>query len=59
MPFLIKALEDKEPLIRAHTVWALGELLLSECITIFDEKLAEEAESMVLQELDGLRQRFV
>ena len=59
VPFLIKALEDKEPLIRAHTVWALGELLLSESITIFDEKLAEEAESMVLQELDVLRQRFV
>jgi len=59
VPFLIKALEDKEPLIRAHTVWALGELLLSESITVLDEKLAEEAESIVLQELDGLRQRFV
>jgi epoxyqueuosine reductase len=59
VPFLIKALEDKEPLIRAHIVWALGELLLSESITVLDEKLAEEAESMVLQELDGLRQRFL
>jgi len=59
VPFLIKALEDKEPLIRAHTVWALGELLLSESITVLDEKLAEEAESIVLQELDGLRQRFL
>jgi epoxyqueuosine reductase len=57
VPFLIKALEDKEPLIRAHTVWALGELLLSESIPLLDEKLAEEAEPMVLQELDGLRQR--
>jgi len=59
VPFLIKALEDKEPLIRAHTVWALGELLLSESIPLLDEKLAEEAEPMVLQELDGLRQRHL
>ena len=59
VPFLIKALEDKEPLIRAHIVWALGELLLSESISLLDEKLAEEVEPMVLQELDGLRQRFL
>jgi epoxyqueuosine reductase len=59
VPFLIKALEDKEPLIRAHTVWALGELLLSESIPLLDEKLAEEAEPMVLRELDGLRQRHL
>ena len=59
VPFLIKALEDKEPLIRAHTVWALGELLLSESIPLLDEKLAEEADLMVLQELDGLRQRHL
>jgi epoxyqueuosine reductase len=59
VPFLIKALEDKEPLIRAHTVWALGELLLSESIPLLDEKLAEEVEPMVLQELDGLRQRHL
>jgi epoxyqueuosine reductase len=59
VPFLIKALEDKEPLIRAHIVWALGELLLSESISLLDEKLAAEVEPMVLQELDGLRQRFL
>jgi epoxyqueuosine reductase len=58
VPFLIKALEDKEPLIRAHTVWALGELLLAESIPLLDEKLVEEAEPMVLQELEGLRQRY-
>jgi epoxyqueuosine reductase len=59
VPFLIKALEDKEPLIRAHIVWALGELLLSESISLLDEKLAAEVEPMVLQELNGLRQRFL
>lgn len=58
VPFLIKALEDKEPLIRAHTVWALGELLLSESLPLLHEKLVAEEEPMVLQELEALRQRF-
>jgi len=26
MPALIKALEDPEPVVRAHVVWALGKL---------------------------------
>jgi epoxyqueuosine reductase len=59
VPFLIKALKDREPIIRAHIVWALGELLLSESISLLDEKLAAETEPMVLQELEGLRQRFL
>ena len=59
VPFLIKALKDKEPLIRAHTVWALGELLLFESIALLDGKLAAETEPMVLKELDGLRQRYL
>ncbi len=59
VPFLIKALEDKEPLIRAHTVWALGELLFSESIPLLNEKLATETESIVLQELECLRKRHL
>jgi len=58
VPFLIKALNDKEPLIRAHIVWALGELLLSESVSLLDEKLAEEVEPMVLREIEAVRDRF-
>ena len=59
VPFLIRALNDKEPLIRAHIVWALGELLLSESISLLNEKLAEEEDPMVLGEIEALRERFL
>ena len=58
VPFLIKALEDKEPLIRAHIVWALGELMGSKCIPIFNEKLAKEKEFIVLSEIEAIQDRF-
>ena len=58
VPFLIKALEDKEPLIRAHIVWALGELMGSKCIPIFNEKLAKEKEFIVLSEIEAVQDRF-
>ena len=58
VPFLIKALEDKEPLIRAHIVWALGELMGSKCIPILDENLAKEKESIVLSEIEAVQDRF-
>lgn len=59
IPFLIKALDDNEPLIRAHIVWALGELLLSESVPLLDEKLAKEEEPMVLREIEAVRGRFM
>lgn len=59
IPFLIKALDDNEPLIRAHIVWALGELLLSESVPLLDEKLAKEEEPMVLREIEAVRERFM
>ncbi len=58
VPFLIKALEDKGPLIRAHIVWALGELMGSKCIPILDENLAKEKESIVLSEIEAVQDRF-
>ncbi|MEK9628046.1 MAG: tRNA epoxyqueuosine(34) reductase QueG [Nitrospinota bacterium] len=58
VPFLIKALDDEEPLIRAHVVWALGELLLSRSVPVFDEKLAGEEEPMVLKEIEAVLGRF-
>ena len=59
VPFLINALNDKEPLIRAHTVWALGELLLSESVPLLNEKLAEEEDPMGLGEIEAVRERFL
>ncbi len=58
VPFLIKALEDKEPLIRAHIVWALGELMGSQCISILNENLAKEKEFIVLNEMEAIQDRF-
>ena len=59
VPFLIRALKDKEALIRAHIVWALGELLLSESVPLLNEKLAEEEDPMVLGEIEVVRERFL
>jgi epoxyqueuosine reductase len=58
IPPLIKALEDKEPLIRAHAVWALGELSGPEAITVIREKLNDEKEDIVLEELEEIVARF-
>ena len=51
IPVLIKVLGDEEPLIRAHVVWALGELSGEEILPVLREKLKEEKEEMVLEEL--------
>jgi len=59
VPILIKVLNDEEPLIRAHVVWALGELSGSEVLPIVREKLKNEREAIVLEELGRLSNRFV
>ena len=53
---LTDALSDPEPLIRAHAVWALGELLGGKALPILDDKLAAETEEIVLTEMHHLRQ---
>ena len=58
IPYLVKALNDKEPLIRAHIVWALGELLLSESVPLLDQKLINENDPLVLKEIREVRERF-
>jgi hypothetical protein len=40
-------------------VWALGELLGSRCLEVFQQHLNEEKEEMVLTEIQGLQKRFV
>jgi epoxyqueuosine reductase len=58
IPPLIKVLDDEEPLIRAHAVWALGELSGPEIISVIQGKLNAEKEDIVLKELAGLVDRF-
>ena len=58
VPYLKKALNDEEPLIRAHVVWALGELMLSESVPFIEQKLADEKDPLVLREIGAIRERF-
>ena len=48
---LVDALCDHEPLIRAHVVWALGELLREKVLPILKESLAGESEEIVKNEI--------
>lgn len=58
IPILIKVLDDEEPLIRAHVVWALGELSGAEALPLIQEKLNNEKEEIVLKELARVVARF-
>ncbi len=55
---LIEVLTDKEPLIRAHAVWALGELLQEKAPTVLWENLAEESDEMVLTEIRNVDKTY-
>ena len=48
---LINALSDHEPLIRAHAIWALGELLGKKALPIFNKTLTNEEEDIVKNEI--------
>lgn len=53
---LIAVLRDHEPLIRAHVVWALGELLLEKSLTVVQQH--PETDETVLIEIRRLQARF-
>lgn len=55
VPHLTRLLGDPEPLIRAHCVWALGELLKEESLPIFQQALAGENDSWVLEEVERIK----
>lgn len=55
---LIEVLGDKEALIRAHVVWALGELLQEKAPTVLWENLAHETDEMVLTEIRNVDKTF-
>ena len=59
IPILLKVLDDDEPLIRAHVVWALGELASPEVLPAIRKKLNNESEKIVLAELERVVVRFV
>tara|TARA_B100000686_G_C16774698_1_gene967596 strand:+ start:934 stop:2079 length:1146 start_codon:yes stop_codon:yes gene_type:complete len=56
VPVLTASLEDSEPLIRAHVVWALGQLLEKQAVLIFEERLRDESEEIVLIEIKGVKE---
>lgn len=58
IPVLVKALDDEEPLIRAHVVWALGELSGPEMLPTIRQKLRDEKEEIVLNEVERVTVRF-
>jgi epoxyqueuosine reductase len=58
IPILLKVLDDEEPLIRAHVVWALGELSGPEVLPVIREKMNNEKEKIVLEELAKVVARF-
>ncbi len=57
-PYLIDVLADEEPLIRAHAVWALGELLGQGALDEIDKRLADENDALVLEEVRQLKTRY-
>jgi epoxyqueuosine reductase len=55
---LIEALSDYEPLIRAHVVWALGELIGKKALPILNKTLTNEEEDIVINEVNLLKQNY-
>lgn len=56
IPVLKEALYDEEPLIRAHSIWALGELLGEEADSLVTQSLAGETDPDVILEIERLTQ---
>ena len=57
VPVLKMALKDDESLIRAHAVWALGELL-GEAVRPLLRTLSKETEVIVLKEINRIQDAF-
>ncbi len=55
---LINALSDHEPLIRAHVIWALGELLGKKALPIFNKTLTNEEEDIVKNEITRVQRHY-
>lgn len=55
VPVLTEALDDTEPLIRAHVVWALGQLLGKAAVPLLQGHLEGETEDIVLEEIETVK----
>ena len=55
---LIDALSDHEPLIRAHVVWALGELIGEKALPVLNKNLKNEEEQIVKDEINLVQQKY-
>jgi len=55
VPHLTRLLKDPEPLIRAHCVWALGEILGEKSLPVFADTLADETDPWVLEEIQRIQ----
>ncbi|MEE8356311.1 MAG: tRNA epoxyqueuosine(34) reductase QueG [Anaerolineales bacterium] len=53
LPALAAALEDPEPLVRAHAAWALGEIGGEEALTLLNNRAKTEVDLQVLLEIQG------
>jgi epoxyqueuosine reductase len=51
VPSLLGALEDAEPLVRAHAAWALGRIGTAEALEALASRLPSESEESVRSEL--------
>jgi epoxyqueuosine reductase len=55
---LIAALSDHEPLIRAHVIWALGELLGKKSLPILNKILTDKEEDIVKNEITLVQRHY-
>jgi len=56
---LTEALSDHEPLIRAHVVWALGELLGEKASPILRKNLKDEKDEIVINEIKRVQDTLI
>jgi epoxyqueuosine reductase len=54
IPVLKKALQDFSPLVRAHAVWALGQMPISETFSALESACKRESDASVLAEMDAV-----
>jgi epoxyqueuosine reductase len=52
VPALAAALNDSEPLVRAHAAWALGRIATHEAAEALDRRLAGESDASVREEIE-------
>jgi len=52
VPALVSALDDAEPLVRAHAAWALGQIATREASSALTRRLTGESDAAVREEIE-------